>query len=135
MVNVSEKGLSSKMITRLFKQFARVATSTNSQRANAFFIGFFTEKEHIVFAKRMAIILMLYEGYSHRSIAQLLSASRMTVVSIAEQYEEGKYDAVIHVVARNKEEREKMWQTIDLVLRAGLPLRGKDRWKWLDKHK
>ena len=87
-----------------------------------------------MFIKRLAVIALLREEYSEYKIYTLLKMSPSTVAKLHEQYLAGRYDSVLRSLGRSKKEKEEMWKIVELVLRAGMPSMGKDRWRWLDKH-
>lgn len=132
MVNISKTALDKKLKERLFRQFAKFVGSLSNTNSGSVLAGLFSEKEHMMFAKRLAIVFMLEEGCSRRTIARTLSVSRTTVLAIEKQCDEGRYGALVRTGRRRSEEREEMWETINAVLRLGMPSMGKDRWKWMD---
>lgn len=51
----------------------------SSEETKAFFNDFFTKTERLMFAKRLAIALLLQKGYDYRDIQYLLHVSTSTI--------------------------------------------------------
>lgn len=79
MTNVSKKRLTSKMSTTIDNQFIKTIARLDEKSAKAFLEDFFTVAERIMFAKRLAISLLLEENFSPYRIACLLRVSTATV--------------------------------------------------------
>jgi len=135
MVNVSKRPLNQKLESRLYSQLSNLIAKAN-KKTSAFVIeDLLTDAERIMLAKRFATILMLSESCPKQTIAELLKMSRTTVVKIEKDYKRGEYTSVLRVVHTHaKSEKDEVFRTIEVILRLGMPPRGKDRWKWLDKH-
>lgn len=134
MAHVSKKPLKKEIKARVLRQFVVLVAKLDTSTAASFLSELLTETEQIMFAKRLAVILLFCEGLSQYKIWKLLHMSSSTVAQMYRRYEEGDYDAIVRRIGRNKKDREKMWQTIEVILRLGMPPMGKDRWRWLDKH-
>ena len=135
MVNVTKDPLNKKLEQKLFVQFSALIAKANVKTSSTVVEGLLTEAEHMMLAKRFAIILMIHEGCPKRMIARVLKVSRTTVQRIEDECTRGEHRVLLRVVGKYAEkERQEMWETIEVVLRLGMPPMGKDRWKWLDKH-
>jgi len=97
------------------------------------------EEEQIMLAKRFAAIAMLAEGNSLYRTGQLLDMSPSTVERLRNNMRDGAYDSLIARLKQNKQAYEDFWETLEVVLRAGMPPIGRGRWKGiyetLDKEK
>jgi len=134
MVNVSKQPLEKESYKSLFNQFALLTGKATKQNAASFLDGLLTSSEQMLLAKRVAAILMLNEGYSSYRVSKVLKMSPTTVGAMYANYQNGHYSGVLQVVGRSKAEKEKMWAAVELILRAGMPSRGKDRWKFLNNY-
>ena len=83
-----------------------------------------TPTEKIMLAKRIAIVLMLSEGYSFKGIEKSLKVTPQTVMRFWKMRKAGKF---FYLTRREKE--SDFWKDLEKFLQAGLPPRGKGRWK------
>ncbi len=131
MTRISKQVLDQKTQTRLFSQFTAIFSVSNKRLSGELFKALFTEAETIMFVKRIAIVLLLTERYSTYAIANTLCVSDSTVRVIRSQYEEGRFDAVVKTMRKKTFDKKEFWKTVEVLLRCGLPPRGRGRWKWL----
>jgi hypothetical protein len=131
MTRVSKHKLKPDTQKRLFLQFVKVFESAGKKELPALFRALFTESEKIMFIKRLAVILLLSRNRSTYAIAKLLYVSDTTVSLLRVKYESGHYDSLIAVTKRRSFDTKQFWKTIEMILQAGMPPRGKGRWKWL----
>lgn len=119
----------------LFTQLVKVLTRVKEKEGNDFLRAFFTDEERVMLAKRIAVVGMLRDDISTYRITQALKMSSSTVARMKREYEAGRYDALAHTLGTSKREREEFWKTLEVILRAGMPPRGKGRWEWLKNHR
>ncbi len=131
MTNVSKRKLDRSVQKKLLKQITNLFTSVTSRTAQPVFEGLFTESEQVMFVKRFAMVLMLERGYSRYRISKTLDLSETTVNRIYLRYEEGEFEALIKVVRRKEFNSKAFWNTVEVVLRGGMPPMGRDRWRSL----
>jgi len=131
MVHVSKRRLKKQYLERLFNQLAISVHTSSKRKTGALLRDLLTDSEQVMLAKRLAVILMLYEGHSCYRIWKTLNMSSSTVRSMWNLFEEGEYDNIIQTVCKRKDEREKYWKTLEIILRGGMPSMGKDRWQSL----
>lgn len=129
MTNVSKKLLEKSEQEKLFKEFSKLFAQTTSNEVERLFSEMFTPSEQVMFIKRVAIIFMIDEGYTMYRISQTLKVSDSTVRSIRCMQEEGAYESLLKRAKKKTFNRKKFWQTVDVLLRAGMPPRTKDKWK------
>jgi uncharacterized protein YerC len=84
-----------------------------------------TPTEKIMLAKRIAIILMLNEGYSFKAIERTLKITPATVLRFWKMKKKGKFN----YLTEKKIKESDFWKDLEKFLEAGLPPRGKGRWK------
>lgn len=86
-------------------------------------------EEQIMLAKRLAAIVMFIEGNSSYRVWQLLHLSPSTADRLRLNYECGKYSHIESMLRSRKYEYEEFWRVLEIILQAGLPPRGRGRWK------
>lgn len=131
MTHISKKKLQDTHRKQLVKQFANLFTLSNPKKTGRVFESLCTESEQIMLIKRLAIILMLDKKYSRYRIAQTLMVSESTVREIKKKFDEGDYAEITVALKQREYENEQFWESINALLRLGMPSRGKDRWKSL----
>jgi len=129
MTNISKRYLSTKQKAELSKQIVKLFATIHKSNAGAFFKEFFTEAEQIMFIKRLAIIMMLEAGYSKYRIGKTILVSESTVSSASLKYQSGAYSEMLKITRTKDFDKEKFWEVLEVLLRAGLPPRGRGRWK------
>jgi Trp operon repressor len=129
MTNVSKRPLGQKAREQLSSQFIELFSTANKKQHLDLFISLFSDAERTMFIKRLAIVLLLAEGFSTYKIAKSLIVSDSTVREIRAQYTTGRYDPMISIIRTKQFDRKKFWKTLELLLRAGMPPRGRGRWK------
>jgi len=134
MVNISKQRLKKETRAKLFNQLSKLVTRASSKSSTVFLEELLSETEHIMIAKRLAVILLIRTDMPKKTIARVLLMSKTTVSKIDEKYQNGGYKTLTKVLGKSKKEREQVLNTLERILRAGMPSQGKDRWGWLDGH-
>ncbi len=122
------KDVEEQIITDLFEIFLALP---HSVRGGSFLSEFFTQTERTVFAKRLAIMIMLMDDISSYRIAEVLKVSNSTVLRIEHQLERNSPE--IQKALTKKKVRKHFWKAIvhhqqEIMERYS----GKKRWDWLD---
>lgn len=133
MPHVSKHKLSKKVVRQIQTLLISVIRSgkTASSTRDILF-DLLTETEQVMLAKRLSVVFLLKQGKSVYYIMNALSMSPNTVSYMSEQLESGQYKH-LEELFNKKKEREVMQDWIDIFIRAGMPSRGKDRWKGFGK--
>jgi uncharacterized protein YerC len=131
MVHISKRPLKKELVSKLFNQLAKLIAKSTNRSSAAFLKDLLTEAEQLMLAKRLAVILMMHEGYSPHRVCTILKMSSSTVFGMHDRYNDGDYNGVLALVGKSKTEREALWRAIERILRAGMPSTGKDRWQSL----
>ena len=131
MTNISKHTLHKEFEKELFKQFIGLFSVSNKKHSAELFSSLFTESERIMFIKRLAIIVLLQKNVSSYKISLKLHVSDATVRSIHEQISAGKFNPILLHVRKKTFDADSFWKTVEKILSAGLPPRGRGRWKWL----
>ncbi|MBP7741373.1 MAG: helix-turn-helix domain-containing protein [Candidatus Pacebacteria bacterium] len=127
MPHVSTK----KLDTQVSKQIATQLVQVLTKRGSKILTEVLTETEHLMLAKRLAIILMLNESFSYYRIGQVLGVSTSTIKRLHAQLLQGDFQSLERLSA-SKKEREMLWKTLESILRAGMLPQGKGRWQNID---
>lgn len=135
MTHVSKHTLEQEHLEQLITQLSEIFAKTNKSSAQLFVDEFFGAEEKIMFSKRLAAIAMCIEGNSTYRISQLLYMSPSTAERIKLKYQIGKYKSIEHLLTSNRSDYQKFWETLEIILSAGLPPRGRGRWKSLLQNK
>ncbi|MFN3188306.1 MAG: helix-turn-helix domain-containing protein [Candidatus Paceibacteria bacterium] len=131
MTNVSKQQLTAEVGDKLRLQLARIFDNVPLQKSKNLFEALLSESEQIMLAKRLAVILLVHQKVSVSEIAKRVLVSDATVRALRAQYKEGRYMPLISHCTSSSFDSHKFWQTLEVVLRGGLPSRGKDRWRWV----
>ena len=103
MTRISKKKLDSEILERLFIQFSNIVKSAGIKESNVIFIDeFFTKSERIMFAKRLATIILLSKGMPQHIVSEKLNISSSTVAIISRNLKLGKYDGILEIASQSK---------------------------------
>lgn len=130
MTHVSRKFVKRKTAQRLEEQFIRfIFGLKNSKKGKLLLKELLTPTERTMLAKRLSIIWMLDRNYSFYRIEKTLKVSTSTLLRFWKQKQSG---AFIHTLESFKKEKEakQFWEALETFMRAGLPPRGRGRWRW-----
>lgn len=116
-------------LEHLFDQFGKVIGGLDRHTSPTFFTDLLGPEEKIMIAKRLAAIAMFNEGNSSYRVWQLLKISPSTAERIRLNYEVGRYKNITLALTANRRNYEEFWEALEVILSAGLPPRGRGRWK------
>jgi|SRR3989344_2060540 len=119
MVRVSKNRLTEEHLQQLIKQLTDVIGRLNAGQASQFIYEIFGKEEKEIFAKRLAIILMINEGRSLYSIARLLQVSDTTVGKIYDRYKRNEFTHTIKALTKNKTDYKRFVDLVDSILTVG----------------
>ena len=89
----------------------------------------FTKTEKIMLAKRIALIYLLSKDVPFEKIEELLHLSPVTISKFSLKIDQDKFKQTIAIVNR----RGKFSDILGKILQAGLPSRGRGRWKKMNR--
>lgn len=128
MTNVSRKKLRPSVSKTIDAQFIQTIARFDKRSAKKFLDDFFTAAERMMFAKRLAILLLLEEDFSPYRIAILLNVSTSTVRRVYARHWHGNTSPYMIGTDRKnvffKEFRDFLFE--------GLSMSSKRRAKWLN---
>jgi len=132
MVRINRNELSKKDLDALLQQFDTLLGKLDKTATNVFLNEILGREERVMFAKRLATIILLHEGYSEYKVSRVLKLSPTTTGKVASAIERGAYTGTITILRKNKKNYLSILKTIDSILHLGgiLPHRtGLDRYR------
>ena len=129
MTNISKNKLSDSHLEKLFNQFNKTIGNLDQKTSDLFLSDLLGAEEKIMLAKRLSAVAMFAEGNSSYRVWQLLKLSPSTADKIRLDYENGRYKQLVKILKMNKTKYLEFWQTLEIVLQAGMPPMGRGRWK------
>ncbi|OGG67202.1 hypothetical protein A3I99_03005 [Candidatus Kaiserbacteria bacterium RIFCSPLOWO2_02_FULL_45_11b] len=139
MTNISKNKLPEEDFQKLFKKMTEIMTKAQQTDIEIFLSDLLGKEEKIMLVKRFIAVVMLCEGNSSYRIWRTLNISPSTADKIRLDYVSGRYRKLTSLFKRQPKKYHRLWQTLELVLQAGLPPRGSARWSSLlrsvSKHK
>ena len=133
MTHISKQKLSKEKEGELYAQLFRVIARLNKPTAPDFLSELFGEEEKLMFAKRLAAIILYIEGSSSYRVWTLLNMSPSTADRIRLNFQVGKYRNIQSFITKNRSEYARLLRTLEVILQAGLPPRGRGRWNLVTK--
>jgi len=132
MAQVSKKRLKKEMQEKVYKRFIKTVVKINTNSGGKIFLEeLLAPTEFEMLAKRLAALMMLAQGISGYRVHKLLNMSATTTTRLKKELYNGKYTHITGIM-KKRQEREKVWADIEVLVRLGMPEMGKNRWKWLN---
>ncbi len=132
MVNVNRNRLPQKELSALLQRFDNTLSKLGGGATTIFLDELLGKEERLTIAKRLAAIVLMYEGYSDYKTSRLLKLSPTTAGIIHARIETGAYNGLIRLLKQKKTNYLELLDTIDSILHLGglLPHRvGLDRYR------
>lgn len=125
MPHVSSRKLDKTVSKRLWNQLIGTLKDAGKRSAiDGISNELFTYTEKIMFAKRLAIILLLDKGLPQHVISDKLKVSASTVTRISLGIDTGKYDIILKVSGKKG-----VLDVLEKIILMGMPPRvGRGRW-------
>ena len=122
MPRASKQLLENKLWTQIQKAFIDILSSQGESNLNAFLSEFFTREEKIMFPKRLAVYLLILNGYADSEIKELLKISYETVrtlrVSLETKSENFKKNLKMRTKFERPRPKNKFLKMISIALEA-----------------
>lgn len=97
-----------------------IAGLTTKKSVSAFFEEFLTPTERIMFAKRLAVGLLIAKNYDYKEIRELLKVSTATIASYSAFYKYSKgYKEVISKILRDEKIEEFLLSLAEKIASVG----------------
>lgn len=129
MTNISKNELPEAELNKLTNQFNKTLGNMTEKTAPRFLSELLGKEEKIMLTKRLCAVIMFMEGNSSYQVWQALHVSPTTANKIKLKFDCGQYKHIVTSLKSNRTDYENIWKILDVVLSAGLPPRGKGRWK------
>src|SRR3990167_11135825 len=133
MPHISKNKLDNKTFLKINEQlFKAVKYLRREEEAAQFLSDLFTKTERLMFAKRLAIVVMLEAGYPFRVISEALKVSESTISAMRDRFDRGGNGYRL-VFAKFK--REEFWQeffkALDSIISPKFmpSITGRGRWR------
>lgn len=135
MTHISKQPLNPQELEELFAQMSSCISILDKKTTRKVLDELLGPEEAIMLAKRLASIVMFIEGNSSYRVWQLLHMSPSTTERLRLNYECGRYKNIEAALKSNKANYEQFWSILETILQAGMPPRGRGRWKSLFNQK
>lgn len=116
MTHISKRKLNFRFLEKLFgKLVSIIGKAQDKQYLSMVIDELFTSTEKIMFAKRLAIVLMLSNNIPQHRIVEILKVSPTTVAKTSLRIEAGKYTMILKISKKEKVDIEKIvWQILTI---------------------
>jgi len=129
MANISKRQLKQKVSEHISRQLLLQLTRQRTrEQARIFTEELLTKTEQVILAKRLMVLVMLERGCSFSMIERVLKVTSKTVVKLQNERRRGLHSRLLAQYTRRRNSI-RILDTIEVLLQAGLPPRGKGRWK------
>lgn len=118
-MRLSKNRLTKDQRDQLILQFTDILGKLDKPQASDFYNELFGYEEKEVFAKRLAIILMLHQHRSGYAIANSLKVSEATVAKLAKRYQNNEFKNIVAPLSKNKRNFLELLTLIDSILTVG----------------
>jgi len=131
MVRLNKVKLSQEQLDEIFTQLNNTLGKLSSKRTGLFLSDLLGLEERVMLAKRLAVIVMIQEGYSIYKISNTLKVSSAMASKIRLQFNTNHFDNLIKFLKGNKKGYQILLKTIDSILTVGgiMPYYGQIRKK------
>lgn len=119
MTNISKQPLSPEQEQLITQQISVLFTDKSTAETSAILKSLLGPEEHLMIAKRFAIIVMLWKQYTMYAIAQKLHVSSSTVARIETKYQQGKYTNITTLLNKPTLSIIDILESIDSILHLG----------------
>jgi Trp operon repressor len=125
MVHISKNKLDQEVSKELWRQLLQTFKNAGQISAGDVMVKeLFTYTENTMFAKRLAIILLLDRGMPQHVISEELHVSPSTVARMSTNIERGKYKKILKIAGKKK-----FLDILEKIILMGMPPRtGRGRW-------
>ena len=129
MANISKRQLKRKVFEHINRQLLSQLTRYRTKKqARIFTEELLTKTEQVMLAKRLMTLVMLERGCSFSMIERVLKVTSKTVVKLQGERRRGLHSRLLAQYARRRDSA-RILDVVEVLLQAGLPPRGKGRWK------
>lgn len=119
VVRLNRHKLSNTQIDQLFTQLSSLLSHSSEQNVHLLFDKLLGPEEKIMLAKRLAIIVMLEQGYSYNQIADALHISPSTAANLSDRLYDGDVKKIIALIEKEPSIFANIATVLDSILTAG----------------
>lgn len=119
MARISKQALSEQQQADLSRQLTEVIARMDIFQTQNFLSEFFGKEEKIMFAKRLAIIVLLHHDRPIHRIATYLHVSEATVLKLHHRYERGEFNCTLETLHKNKKVFTEFIAILEAILTVG----------------
>ena len=127
MPHISQKRVKKKTFKKISDELVQLIADVKTSRETKWFLDeLLTETERVMFAKRLALIVMLKHGYSFRTIQRTLKVSLSTVERFWKRTQAGSFMFLgkgITRISGTKKSGARFWKDLEDLLFVGAPKR------------
>ncbi len=132
MPHISTRRLNDRQLRQLQQNLIHLLSEAGKhKRGRQFLDSILTHTEKIMLGKRVSAVILFAEGYAPYAAGKVLGISPSTVARLHARYEMGGFGPI---VAEWKKNDPNFLNFLELILSAGLPPRGRGRWRMLKGH-
>jgi uncharacterized protein YciW len=134
MVRINKNELPRAKVKQLLKQLDHMISLSTPEKVSDLLQSLLGPEERLMLAKRLAVLVMIKEGYSHYRIAHALKLSPSTVQNIKDRQNANTLNKTTETLAQHAEIYNDLVEIIDSLLHVGgiMPHRtGLDRYRHL----
>ena len=129
MPHLSEADLDAATHKRITRQLSGMLADKNAYVLSLLLHDLLTKTERLMLAKRLAAIVLLERGEQPYHIHQALKLSQSTILRLGNTLDRGGYQEITKALRQ----KSTLLDDIEKILQAGMPPRGKGRWRFLRK--
>jgi len=129
MTHVSRNKLRAEQFDELYDKLNILIGALDAKKSQFFFNELLGKEEKIMLVKRLGAVAMFQEEHTPYRVSQALLISPSTAARIKLNFENGAYEQIVTILTKNKLGYKKFWETLESILNAGFPPRGRGRWK------
>lgn len=128
MPHLSRKRVKKHTFKRMTDEFVNAVSELKTkQEIKGFMKELLTPTEQVMFAKRLAVIMMLKRGYPFQAVEKTLKISSSTSLRFWKMTKTQPFTFLLKDM-KKREAKKKFWEELERLSRFGLPPRGKGRW-------
>ncbi len=138
MVRINRTELTAQELSLLLSRLDTTLARLKKDDMHIFIGEILGKEERITLAKRLAAVVLLYEGYSCYRVSLLLKLSFTTTTKLRKKIETGAYACTVRLLTKKKLDYDELLNTIMSILHLGgiLPQRvGLDRHRSIEERR
>lgn len=119
MVRLNKVQLSNIQLDKIFNQLNTIISKLSTKDTDLFLSDLLGGEERIMLAKRLAVVVLLQEGYSLYKISKTLKVSSATASKLKDQMTVGQMDNLVACLQGNKKVYKTLLAAVESILTVG----------------